>query len=201
MFLDLLRSLLIWCPLCQWAKHLSQSAAADTGVQGHERQQWLVAGGGGRPARLRAFQLYPQIRIYLKKSFILRLYFDLKKAHSASRRNKKDKRASGHTVTYFWSVVKEFDSEKDWLLLLTLLLKVNIICLYLKTFFILFVLTGNCTLLPLVSSEKPVNCTRSLPYSLELKTMNCMFKRTVLKVSALGDCNGNVNVLGLDWFL
>lgn len=29
--------------------------------------------------------------------------------------------------------------------------------------------------------------------------MNCMFGRAVLKVSALGDCNGNVNVLGSDY--
>lgn len=67
-FLDLLRSLLLQCPLCQWTEHLSQSAAADTGVSGHERQQWLVAGGGRRPARLCAFQLHPQIRIHMNKS-------------------------------------------------------------------------------------------------------------------------------------
>lgn len=44
--------------------------------------------------------------------------------------------------------------------------------------------------------KKPVNCTRILPYSLE--KMQFVFKRTVLKVGTLGDCNGNVNVLVSD---
>lgn len=63
--LDLLRSLLLQRPLCKWTEHLSQSARPHTGVPGHERQQWMVARGGRRTARLRTFKLHPQIWIYM----------------------------------------------------------------------------------------------------------------------------------------
>lgn len=67
---DLLRPLLLRCPLRQRTEHLSQPAAADSGIPGHERQQRLVAGRSRRPARLCAFQLHPQIRIHMNQRMI-----------------------------------------------------------------------------------------------------------------------------------